>query len=264
MTRSAQGGPVVHWVASGDGDPLLLVNGWTASGLVWPTSWLAELEERYRVIRPDNRGGGWSRSAPRPFTVRDMADDVRAVLGAAGESRARVMGLSMGGMIAQELAMRHPEVVSRLVLAGTRPPIPAATMLADSSLLATALRPPKKDQSLVDYFLGLWSGFAAPGFAAANPEVMAELVEQVVRRPTRRDGVYAQVRAMMAWHGAHRLRRLDVPTVVVHGAEDPLIPVANAVAIAELIPGARLELLDGVGHLVPHEAGDVLLKALDG
>lgn len=254
--------PAVHWVARGHGDAVLVVNGWSASGLAWPKAWLADLERRYRVIRFDNRGSGWSRTAPQPFTMGDLADDARDVLVAAGVGHARVLGLSMGGMIAQELAMRHPGHVSRLVLAGTRPPAPAAS-LSNPILLADALRPPAKGQALAEYFLRMWSGFAAPGFAERNPELMAELVEQIVRRPTPRSGVLAQVRAMSSWHGARRLRGLDVSTTVIHGTEDPLIPVANGRAIAELIPGARFEELTGVGHLLPHEAPDSLTKALD-
>jgi 3-oxoadipate enol-lactonase len=117
--------PVVHWHDRGRGPALLLLNGWSASGLVWPESWLARLEERYRVIRIDNRGTGWSRSAPYPFTIADMADDARDVLRACRIDRAAVLGQSMGGMIAQELAIKHSEFVDKLVLAATRPPAPA-------------------------------------------------------------------------------------------------------------------------------------------
>jgi 3-oxoadipate enol-lactonase len=254
--------PVVNWVARGQGDTVLVINGWSASGLAWPKAWLAELESRYRVVRFDNRGSGWSRAAPQPFTMGDLADDARDVLVAGGGGPARVLGLSMGGMIAQELAIRHSGLVSQLVLAGTRPPAPAAT-LSNPLLLADVMRPPVKGQALADYVRHMWSRFAAPGFAEANPQLMNELVEQIVRRPTPRAGVFAQIRAMSSWHGARRLATIDVPTTVIHGSEDPLIPVANGRVIAELIPGARFEELAGVGHLLPHEAPESLTKAID-
>ena len=254
--------PLVNWVARGQGETVLVINGWSASGLAWPKAWLAKLESTYRVVRFDNRGSGWSRAAPSPFTVGDLADDARDVLVAAGSEPARVVGLSMGGMIAQELAIRHPSFVSRLVLAGTRPPAPAAS-LSNPILLADALRPPAKGQALAEYFVRMWSGFAAPGFAEANPDVMRELVEQIIRRPMPRAGVFAQMRAMSSWHGARRLTTLQIPTTVIHGTEDPLIPVTNGRAIAELIPGARFEELAGVGHLLPHEAPESLCKAID-
>ena len=81
--------PVVHWHRSGDGPPLLLLNGWTASGLAWPEAWLHRLEESYDVIRIDNRGTGWSRSAPSPFTIADLADDARDVHGIGRDDGAR-------------------------------------------------------------------------------------------------------------------------------------------------------------------------------
>ena len=125
MSRRPASRYVANWFSHGQGEAVLLINGWSASGIAWPTAWLDELATQYRVIRLDNRGTGWSRTAPAPFTIGDLADDARNVLKAAGVRRARVLGLSMGGMIAQELALRHPDVVSRLVLAGTRPPAPA-------------------------------------------------------------------------------------------------------------------------------------------
>ena len=261
MSRRPAPRPAANWFSQGEGDAVLLINGWSASGIAWPSAWLDDLVAKYQVIRLDNRGTGWSRTARTPFTIGDLADDARDVLRAAGVRRARVLGLSMGGMIAQELALRHPDVVSRLVLAGTRPPAPVAH-LSDTSLLADAMRKPAPGQSLTDYFLRMWSGFAAPGFAESHPEVMDELVRQVVRRPTPRNGVFAQVRAMGCWRGADRLRHLDVPTTVVHGTDDPLIDPVNGRIIADLVPGAALVELDGVGHLLPHEAPDVLTEAL--
>jgi 3-oxoadipate enol-lactonase len=101
--------PAVHWRTSGRGPALVLLNGWSASGLAWPRSWIRRLGASFRVIRVDNRGSGWSRHAPTPFTMADLADDVADVLDAEGVERATVLGLSMGGMIAQELALRAPD-----------------------------------------------------------------------------------------------------------------------------------------------------------
>lgn len=254
--------PVVQWHARGNGEPLLLLNGWTASGLLWPAAWLRGLERRFRVIRIDNRGTGWSRGASAPFTIADMADDAAAVLRACGTGTAAVLGLSMGGMIAQELAVRHPGLVSRLILVGTRPPTPAQ-IPSDPAKVAIATRPPRPDETLGAYFRSTWSAFAAPGFAEAHPEVMDELVSHILRRPTPRAGVRNQLRAIGAWHAPERLTRLAVPTVVVHGERDPLMPVGNGMRLARLIPDAGYRELPGVGHLVPYEAGDELTRILE-
>lgn len=253
--------PWVNWQEGGQGDPLLLLNGWTASGLAWPSDWIERLEQRFRVIRIDNRGSGWSRWAPAPFTIADLADDARDVLRACQVERATVLGLSMGGMVAQELAMRHPGVVDRLVLVATRPPTPAQ-ITSDLPLLMQAMRPPADGQELADYFHFMWAGFAAPGFAEANPDVMSELVSSILKRTTPRAGVLAQSRAIFSWHGAHRLARVEHPTTVIHGSQDPLIPVGNGMRLSRLIPDASYLEIDGAGHLLPHEAPDLLAGVL--
>src|SRR3712207_1314396 len=112
--------PQVHWRASGRGPALVLINGWNASGRAWPVAWLRELERRYRVVTPDNRGSGWSRHAETPFTIADLADDVLDVLDAEEIDRAGVLGISMGGMVAQEVALRAPDCVAALFLVATR------------------------------------------------------------------------------------------------------------------------------------------------
>jgi 3-oxoadipate enol-lactonase len=253
--------PVVHWRQSGNGPPLLLLNGWTASCLAWPNQWLSRLEETYEVIRIDNRGTGWSRSAPWPFTIQDMADDVRDVFDVSAIQPAAVLGISMGGMIAQELAIRHSDIVEKLVLVATRPPTPAHTPMNSDALRLTWGRP-ARDRSLREYFVTTWAHTTGDGFAAAHPEVLDELGEQIMLRITPRGGLVNQMRAIMAWHGPQRLRQISAPTTILHGAQDPLITVDNGRRLAELIAAARYVELNGVGHLVAHEAGDSLIQAL--
>jgi pimeloyl-ACP methyl ester carboxylesterase len=237
---------------------LLLLNGWTASGIMWPGEWLRQLERRFRVIRIDNRGSGWSRNAPAPFTIGDMADDAAAVLRATGVDQATVAGLSMGGMIAQELAVRHPDRVSRLVIMASRPPSPAH-LVADQTLLRGILARPA-GMPLPDYFRDLWGSFTGPGFA--NPQLLDELVEQILTRPTPRNLLLQQTRAIMAWNGPSRLASISAPTVVVHGIDDRLMPVGNGMRLARLIPGARYVELPDTGHILPMEAPDAVAEIL--
>lgn len=258
--RTRTGVPV-NWFEGGSGPPLLLLNGWTASSLVWPQRFLDELERTFRVIRIDNRGSGWSRSAPAPFTVADLADDAFAVLSALGLAGATVVGTSMGGMVAQELALRHPEAVSRLVLVGTGPPAPAS-LPSDDATTWHMFRRRQPGHSYREYLHAMWVRAAAPGFAEEHPELLEELVEQLAARPTRRGAAMAQARAAGCWAGPSRLSRIAVPTVVVHGTEDLLRPVGNGMRLARLIPGAEYVELPGVGHLVPLEAGDQLLDII--
>lgn len=254
--------PPVHWYAEGAGPAVMLINGWTASGLLWPDAFVERLASRYRVIRVDNRGSGWSRTAPHPFTIEDLADDVAGVLAMTGVRRATVVGFSMGGLIGQELALRHPGLVSSLVLVATRPPVPAHAT-HDLTGFESALGPAGVRPS-VAHLRDLWGSFCAPGFAEQHPEVINEILAAIVRRPTPRRSVMAQMRAVAAWGHADRLRELEVATHIVHGTDDPLMPAENAEHLASLIPASRTHLLEGVGHLVPHEAGLALATIIEG
>lgn len=250
--RSRRHVPVVHWREGGEGPPILLLNGWSMSGVVWPAAFVDALEAGHRVIRPDNRGTGWSQTAPLPFTIADLADDAATVLRSARVASATVVGISMGGMVAQELALRHPELVDHLVLVSTQLPRPAE-VAAGPGLLGPSMRAPGEG-STGAWFHELWSSYCAPGFAEAHPERMAELVDQVLRRPTPRRVLFEQMRAMAAWGRPGRVADVAVPTTVVHGDEDPLVPVANGMRLAQAIPGARYVELAGVGHMPPVES----------
>ena len=251
--------PQVAWRSKGSlsAPPLVLVNGFAASANAWPRSWIKQLSEHTRVITLDNRGGGWSRSADVPFTIEDMAGDVLDVLDDAEIGRAVVLGLSMGGMIAQQVALDAPDRVAGLVLVATRPPSPRFQRPELGTAVAF-VRPVMPGESLRDYFRRLWSSAAAPGFAEAHPDAIEEFVEQTVELPTPRGMLVHQMRAMSGWGHAERISQITAPTSVVHGECDRFAPIVNGEAIAELIPGARLERLPGVGHLVPCEAPDRL------
>jgi pimeloyl-ACP methyl ester carboxylesterase len=261
MTTIAKYRPT-NWFEGGAGDPLLLLNGWTASGLVWPRTFLDRLESKYRVIRVDNRGSGYSRAASAPFSLADLAEDAHHILTALDARPAVVLGMSMGGMVAQELALRHPEDVSRLVLVATGPPAPAG-LRADDEMTWHMFRRRRAGETYHGFLHDLWSRAAAPGFAEAQPELMSELVDQLAARPTSRFGALAQARAAGCWRGPQRLARITAPTVVVHGREDRLRPVGNGMRLSRLIPDAEYVELRGVGHLVPLEAMDELLAVIE-
>jgi pimeloyl-ACP methyl ester carboxylesterase len=249
--------PHGFWQAHGHGPALVLINGFAASGRAWPRGWLRGLEQRFRVVTLDNRGSGFSRHPETPFSIADLADDVALVLDEVELAEAAVFGISMGGMIAQELTLRHPERVTHLMLAASRPPNPAFRPPSLSSSLMM-MRPPLPGEPLRRYFERLWAYSAAPGFAQAHPDVIAEIVEQTLERPTPRAMLIAQARAMSGWGHSDRLASIAAPALVVHGTLDPLSPVANGRALAELIPHVRYVELEGVGHLVPQEAPEAL------
>jgi pimeloyl-ACP methyl ester carboxylesterase len=254
--------PVINWHEGGSGPALVLVNGWSCSGLVWPRALVQRLEQRFRVIRPDNRGSGWSRSAPAPFLVSDLAYDVESVLDYLGHERATVLGLSLGSMVGIEFALRRPERVDRLVIVAGRPPVPDYVP-GDPAITATMLERPRPGELLRPYLLRQWTSYVGPGFAAGHPELMSELVDALAERVTPRALMLNQLRAILGWGRPKRLRDVEVPTVVVHGAEDRLSVVRNGMLVAQLIPGAEYVELPEVGHVVHFEAQDRIAEILE-
>ena len=146
-----------------------------------------------------------------PFTMSDLAKDVTSVLDEEGVDRAAVFGLSMGGMIAQELAIRAPDRVTALVLSGTRPPSPAFHATAASPVTWHLLRPLGRRETREAYFRRVWSLAAAKGFAERRPEVIEELVQQIVEKPTPRPMLMRQLTAVAGWGHAERLAAYPHP-----------------------------------------------------
>jgi 3-oxoadipate enol-lactonase len=253
-------GATIHYTVSGAGrDAILLIMGLGGHASEWGEPFISGLAAQYRVIAMDNRGIDDSQTAATAWTMRDMAEDARAVLDAEGLQRAHIAGTSMGGMIAQTLALEFPERVGRLILMATSfggreslPPLPAA-----ASVLLPA--PGLSVAELQRRALGVLTG---PGFAQARAELIAELAVLREKSPTRGRVFKAQFAAIAESDRSQRVRDLVMPTLVLHGSEDPLIPVENGKQLASRIPDAKLLVLDGCGHFPHVEQPDVTVRAI--
>ena len=201
------------------------------------------LAERFRVLNFDNRGIGESDVPPRPYSARQLAEDGIAVLDEAGVERAHVVGASLGGMAAQELASGSPDRVDRLVLACTTPggtgavPMPAQTV---ALMQEAADAPPEVAmRRFVENAL-------APNAERAGSSTSSTRAGSPTR-PTRSAG---RARPPRGWASTARpARQIAAPTLVLHGTEDAVVDPGNAALLAERIPGARVELFSGCGHL---------------
>lgn len=232
--------------------PLVLIRGLARSSSYWlEVRQLLERERRVLVL--DNRGVGRSDTPSLPWGTDDMADDVALVLRASGVERADVFGISLGGMIAQELALRHPHRVARLVLACTTPggrkarPTPrraalalarAAVMPFEAGVRATA-RLVLSDEAL-----------------ARRPELVDVWVAIAASEPRSRAGFIGQLLAAARHDTWERLRFIEHETLMVTGDADRLIPMENSALLAERIPRASLRTMRGAGHDFPTERPD--------
>lgn len=232
-----------------DGPPLLLLRGLTRTIRHWGRL-LPELGTSFRTIAMDNRGAGHSDAPWRLYTTAAMADDAAAVLSAAGVDRAAVFGISLGGAIAQELALRHPQRVNQLVLGCTRAsgkegerPDPAVVRALLSLLWLPEADALARTTPLV---------VSAP-YLAQHPELLAEWQALARDQPTRRRSLIAQLAAILRHDTRARLPTITAPTLVLSGDADRLIDVSCSHLLARRIPGARLEILPGAGHDLPAE-----------
>jgi 3-oxoadipate enol-lactonase len=231
---------------SGSGPPLLLIMGMSGTALHWGEPFLELLRQDFDVIAYDHRGVGASTRLDGPITIAQLADDASALLSALGLESADVLGISMGGMIAQELALAHPEQLRTLTLGCTYCGGPQSSPTSPQVLgrLADAMASGDRERAL----RAGWEVNVSPAMAA-DEAAYAEFLAIAARRAVAVPVVMAQLQACGAHDTSARLPELAAPTLVIHGTLDEMLPVENGRLVAELIPGSRLEILDGSGHM---------------
>jgi pimeloyl-ACP methyl ester carboxylesterase len=235
----------IGYERSGEGPPLLLIMGMSGTLMHWGEPLLSRLREHFETIVYDHRGIGSSTKVSEPFTIADLADDTAALLDALGFDAVDAMGISMGGMVAQELALRHPERLRSLVLGCTYAGGEGGALTGEETMrrLAEAMTSGDRARAIrTAWEVNVSARFADdPAFESFLEIGSANAVTVSV--------IMEQMRAIVGHDTSARLADIGAPTLVVHGTEDEMLPVSNAYAIAERIPGARLEIFEGVGHL---------------
>ena len=229
---------------------MLLIQGLGYASWGWRFQ-LPELAKRRRAIAFDNRGTGRSMKPPAPYSIELLADDAGALLDALGILQAHVVGMSMGGYIAQTLALRRPELVRSLVLAGTsaggstHEDVPRSTL---DVWLAHAGKPPEEYARAT-----MWLSYSDEWWQQ-HPELIEELLAARLAHPTPPECWRAQYDACARFaEQGIPAEQIRVPTLVLHGDADRVVPVSNSHTIASRIPGAELVLFPGRGHVIPIE-----------
>ena len=243
--------PRLHVEEQGSGFPLLLIQGLGYAVWAWRHQ-LAAFAAHHRVVAFDNRGAGRSGKPPGPYSIADLADDAARVLDERELSRADVLGLSMGGYVAQALALARPDLVERLVLVSTSPggpealPQPAAT--SEAWAAARGLAPEEFARATAPYSF-------APGWTERHPDEYESLLASRLEFPTPPECWAAQYAACEDFLARNLpVDEIAAPTLVVHGDLDRVVDPANGALLARRVPGARLVRFPDCGHLVPLEA----------
>ncbi len=292
MTTAAVRGLELDYESRGDvGAPaILLIMGLGMPGIAWPDPFVDGLVAAgFRVIRFDNRDCGHSskvaggrppdlrmaivrallrRRVTAPYTLDDMAADAVGLLDALGIGRAHLVGVSMGGMIAQNVAALYPQRVASLtsIMSSTGNPSVRVTMGKPRALRAILSRPASTGDAevLVEHFARVFGVIGSPGFAV-DADLLRHNLRRIVDRGVHPAGTARQLLAILA-SGDRRplLHRIVAPTLVVHGSDDPLVPVAAGRDTALHIQGSHLEIIGGMGHDLPPGAQPLLVQLIVG
>lgn len=252
MPKVKVGDIEMYCIEVGTGEPLVLIMGFGGDHLAWGFQ-LPALAEHHRVIAFDNRGAGQTDQPDLPYTTRLMADDTVGLMDALGVDRAHVAGVSLGGMIAQELALAHPDRVRSLQLHCT-----AARLDAYVKALLAAWRTVRANLPFETALRALALWLFAPATYNERAEFVETLLEQALANPHPQSltGFMRQADALVAHDTVDRLGAIHCPTLVTVGEEDALLPLRFSQQIAQRIPGAALRTLAGAGHVHFWERAD--------
>jgi len=243
MIATAADGTRLHYIVAGAGPPLVLVGGRTSTieGAWW--RYIPALAPRFKVIALDNRGTGASDKPDTPYSTQLMAEDALTVLRDAGEASAHWFGLSMGGMILQQLALNHPDAVRRVILGATH---------------CGGERPPAANAPAVEGPLRRYANLYDAGFIAEHPEWVEADAKHFGKMPLH--AIVRQDQAVKQHNLCDRLGEIRQPVLILHGRQDRMVPLARAEQLQRALPNARLRVLDPGGHQVHSEQFPTVLR----
>jgi pimeloyl-ACP methyl ester carboxylesterase len=248
----------MHYAMHGAGFPLIMIIGMSANIDWWDPRLILAFAPSYRTIVFDNRGTGRSGISDKEFSIRLFADDTAALLDALGISRAHVFGLSMGGMIAQELALKHPEKVDKLILCSTtcggqKGVPPSLDVLNLLMAERDRISPEQRARQIVSLLV-------TPEFMENNPVIVELMIQQILKQPISSAAYTQQVTSLLTFDTSERLHQITAPSLILHGRRDTLLPYANGPILAQAIGNARLISFEHAAHAIMEEM-DALIPA---
>jgi 3-oxoadipate enol-lactonase len=244
MERARINGVELGFELRGRGAPVVMIHGAQGDQSMF-AGLAAAFAEKYRVLTFDQRGSGLSEKPDVPYSMAMLADDTAALMDHLGVSPAHVIGVSMGGMIAQELALRHPQKIRSLVLGCTTAGGPKAVRVGGGALTSAYSTQPMTAE---ERGKALAEAAFSKGYLAQHPEIIASMIESRRQRPIDSAAFARRMKAAADHDTYNRLPQIHCPTLVIAGKDDALIAWENSKLIAESIEGSRLVILEPAGH----------------
>ena len=246
----------IHYEVYGTGFPLIMIMGLGGNIQWWDPRMIQALSPQFRMVLFDNRGTGQSETSDSEYTITLFADDVAGLMDALQIPKAHVLGISMGGMIAQELVLYHPEKVDKLILCSTycggSQSIPPSL---DTLGMITGDRTNMSPEEITRRTL---PAIFTKEFLDENPELAEIAIQQMMNEPTSEEILMHQMNAIMAFGTFDRLTQVSTPTLILHGKKDILLPPGNADILAQVIQNSRLVYFENSAHNLSEEMEEVI------
>ena len=261
MPQVKSNGINIYYEEQGSGEPLLLIMGFTVSLIGWHWN-IPAFAQNFRTIAFDNRGVGRSDKPDVPYSMAMFADDTVGVLDALGIERAHVFGISMGGMIAQEFTLRYPQRVKTLSLGCTSCGGQNTVLSQDPDVLNMLGNIASVD--VQQAALIMTKVAVTPWFLQKRIDILLELNQLSAQHPTPKHGMVRQMEAISGHDTYERLPQITVPTLVITGKEDGLVPPENSITLSQRIPNADLAILSNASHLFNIELPETTVEMVSG
>jgi len=251
----------VYYEVHGKGFPLIMIMGLGANVDWWDPRMIQELSKKFKLVMFDNRGAGRTDVSDRRYTIKLFAEDTAGLMDALGVSRAHVFGVSMGGMIAQELALNYPKKVEKLVLCythcgGKKAVQPSGKVPELLSADRSAFSPEEIIRMSIPILL-------TEDFIKKNPYLVELIIQQLLKTPISNEAFMRQLNAITEFDTYDRLSQIRAPTLILHGKQDILIPPENGSILAEAIPNAKLVYFKNSAHGLIEEMEKMIPILLD-
>ena len=245
----------IYYEVRGEGFPLVMIHGLGANLDWWDPSMVQELSKRFTTVTFDNRGAGRTDVSDKRYTIRLFADDTAGMMDSLGISRAHVIGISMGGMIAQELVLNYPQKVEKLVLCSTT--CGGVESIRASNDVLGRLMIDRSTLSEKEIAKMMTPIILTKDFINKNPDQVELIIQQGLKAPISAEAFRRQLSAISGFSTHDRLPQIKAPTLILAGMKDILVPPGNGSVLAEAIPKAKLVYLENSAHTLTEDMDEV-------